>query len=138
MIILLRSINEKDNDIYWSRALLMDILILISCAFKILKKAKDEKVKVWDILSNLKTLDSLKLHDVNSVKRFTNLYTDKKNGFIKIASNRRLDEIFVTVMNKSELLRKILEKPHAQEILSRFARLYVEVKEMVGRNGAYH
>jgi len=138
MIIILRSINEKDNDIYWSRALLMDNFDIHPLdAFKILRTAKDEKTKVWDILSNLKTLDSLKLHDVNSVKRFTNLYTDKKIGFIKLASNRRLDEIFVTVMNKSELLRKILEKPHAQEILSRFARLYDEVKEMVGRNGAY-
>lgn len=138
MLIILRSINEKDNDIYWARALLMDNFDINPLdAFKILRKAREEKTKVWNILSSTKMLDDLKLNDKNSVKRFVNLYTDKKNGFIKLSNNSRLDEVFVTVLNESGLLKRILEKPHAQEILSRFARLYDEVKEMVGRNGGY-
>jgi len=137
MILLLRSVDRPD-DIYMSRVLLMDNFDINPLdVFKILAERKDKKTSIWKILTNTKTLDSLDLHDASAIKRFVNLYMDKDKGFTKLANNNRLDDVFIEVLNKSGLLKKILEKPHAQEILTRLSRLYDEVKEMVGRSGGY-
>ena len=138
MILLLRASESPMTDEYILKAMLLDCFNVNPIdVFKISSERYIRKVKIWEILNNIRILNDLNLNDLNAVKKFVNLFTDPKKGFIKLSANSRLDEIFVEILNKSNLLFKILEKPHAQEILSRFARLYDEVKEMVGRNGAY-
>lgn len=139
MITLLRSINEPyRNDENILKAMLMDNFDIHPLdVLRIGNKRHELKISIWEVITNIKLLSELKLEDIDSIKRFVNLYTDKKKGFIKLSSNSRLDEVFVEVFNKSNLLKSIMEKSHSQEILMKFARLYDEVKEMVGRNGGY-
>ncbi len=138
MILILRSINDPMRNEYILKVMLMDNFEINPLdVFRISSARYEKKISIWEMLTDIRMLESLGLEDPNSIKRFVNLYADKKKGFLKIASNSRLDEVFVEVMNNSGLLVKILEKPHAQEILGKLARLYDEVKEMVGRDGAY-
>ncbi len=138
MILLLRSVEKPNSNEHMTRVLLMDCFDIHPLdAFKVTTKRYEEKGSIWRLITSAQKLDALNLKDASAIKRFVNLYTDKKKGFIKLASNNRLDEVFVEVLNKSGLLKRILEKPHVQEILARLARLYDEVKEHVGRNASY-
>ena len=137
MILLLRSIEKPTEDEYMTKVMFMDNFDINPLdVFKISARRYQDKVKLWDILTNTQVLKELNLKDVDAIKRFVNLYT-ADDGFIKKARNNKLDEIFVDVLNASNLLKKLLEKPDAQEILIRMARLYDEVKERVGRNASY-
>jgi DNA helicase-2/ATP-dependent DNA helicase PcrA len=104
--------------------------------FRISNYRYTKKEKIWNILQDVKQLENLGIKNLVPIQEFIELFNGK-DGFIKKANNSRLDEVFVEVLNKSGLLKKILEKPHAQEILQRIARLYDEVKEHVGRDGSY-
>lgn len=137
LILLLRAANNPNENEYVIKAMLMDCFGIPPLdVFKISTKRYEEKGKVWDILQNKKRLESLNITDTKPIHKFVELFNGK-GGFIQIANNNRLDEVFVDVLNKSGLLSRILEKAHAQEILLRLARLYDEVKELVGRNGSY-
>lgn len=137
LITLLRAVNKPTESEYIIKSMLMDCFEVSPLdVFKISTKRYDEKAKVWDILQDDKKLEEIGVENTGSIKKFVALFDDKE-GFIKTANNNRLDEVFVEILNKSGLLAKILEKPHAQEILQRVARLYDEVKEHVGRDGSY-
>lgn len=139
LITLLRFLNKPDSrDDLFIRVLLMDCFEVSPLdVFKIASLIREEKAKVWDILRDDKKLESLNPENIDTIKKFVELFNNK-DGFIKKANNARLDDVFVEVLNKSGLLSKILEKPHAQEILQRVARLYDEVKKQVGRDGSYN
>ncbi len=137
LILLLRAANNPNENEYVIKAMLMDCFEIPPLdVFKISTKRHEEKGKVWDIMQDTKKLEGLKVKDIDAIKKFIELFNGK-GGFIELANNKRLDEVFVEVLNKSGLLSKILERPHAQEILMRLARLYDEVKELVGRDGSY-
>ncbi|MDO8269919.1 MAG: ATP-dependent DNA helicase [Candidatus Levybacteria bacterium] len=137
MILLLRSVNEPTNNEYIIKAMLMDCFQIHPLdVFKISKARYENKENIWDVLRNKEKLAELELVNTVAIKEFINLYMEEK-GFIKLANNNRLDEVFVEVLNKTGLLKSILTNPHAQEVLSKLARLYDEVKELVGRSGSY-
>lgn len=137
LILLLRAINNPTESEYMIKAMLLDIFnITPTDVYKISAERYKEKCTVWDILLDKSRLESLKIDNKKAIQDFISLINGKE-GFIKLANNNRLDEIFVEVLNRSGLLAKILEKPNAQDILQRISRLYDEVKELVGRNGAY-
>ncbi len=137
MILLLRSINKPMENEYMLKVMLMDNFEINPIdVFKISREQHERKIPVWEVLTNISLLKSLSLIDINAIKKFVNLYSAENGGLLKLTSNSRLDEVFVEALNRSGLIKKILEKPYAQEILARFARLYDEVKEMVGKDGS--
>ncbi len=137
LILLLRAVNKPTENEYIIKAMLMDCFSIPPLdVFRISQFRYAEKEKVWTILQDKEKLESNGIKDLKSIDKFVDLFNGKK-GFLEKAANTRLDEVFVDVLNRSGLLSKILEKPHAQEVLQRIARLYDEVKEHVGRNGSY-
>lgn len=137
LIILLKAVNKPAEPEYIIKSMLMDCFEIDPLdAFRISNYRYSEKEKVWDILQDNEKLKNIGVKNMEAINKFVSLFNGK-DGFVSIANNNRLDEVFVEVLNRSGLISKILQKPHAQEILQRVARLYDEVKEHVGRDGSY-
>lgn len=137
LITLLRAANTPNDNEYIVKAMLMDNFDISPLdVYRVSNERYKEKEKIWDILQDEKRLERLGVKNIQPFKKFVELF-DGNEGFIKKAQNSRLDEVFIDVLNKSGLLSKILEKPHAGDILQKLSRLYDEVKEHVGRDGSY-
>ena len=137
LILLFRLIENPKNE-YVAKALLLDCFEIDPLdAFQIIRTRFDEKGTFWDLLINKKRLSRLDLKNGKAIVSFVDIFVNKKNGFIKKAVNERFDRLFVDVLNKTGLMKSILRKPHAQEILARFTKLYDLVKEEIGKNPAF-
>ncbi len=140
LIVLLRVIAEplKNRDEATKKALLFECFDIAPLdILKLIRKSYEGKYSVWDILNSEELLSEFKIGSKKEIENFVSLFTDAKTGLIKEAANARFDKVFVETLNRSGLMERILEKPHAQEILSRITRLYDVVKEEVGKNSAY-
>jgi DNA helicase-2/ATP-dependent DNA helicase PcrA len=134
IILLFRLIINPNNENV-ARALLLDCFNINPLdAFQIIRSRFDDKGTFWDLLTDKKRLAKLKLANGKEISLFVDLFVNRKNGFIKKAVNDRFDRLFVDVLNNSGLMKSVLSKPHAQEILTRFTRLYDLVKEEIGKN----
>jgi len=137
-IILLKTINKNIKDEFVAKALLLDCFRIEPVdVFKLMRKRYEEKKSIWEILLNEKIKKELNLKSKNTIDKFVKLFMDRDDGFVKLSRNSRFDKVFVEVLNKSGLMEQILQKKHTQEILSRFSRLYDEVKEEVGKNASF-
>jgi hypothetical protein len=95
---------------------------------KINRTIYEQKIQAWELLIDSNNLDALELQDKVAVSKFVNLFMGE-DGFVKASANERFDVLFVDVLNRTGLMKKILAKPHGQEILLRITRLYDEVKK---------
>lgn len=137
LILLLRLISSPNNENV-AKALFLDCFEISPLdVFQIIRTRYDEKGLFWDLLTNKKRLSKLTLKNGKEIARFVDIFINGKNGFVKKASNERFDRLFVDVLNDTGLMKSILEKSHAQEILSKFSRLYDVVKEEIGKNPAF-
>lgn len=132
-ILLLKAVASQ-SDIITERVLLLDCFKMNPLdVFRINRYAYDSKLKVWDILTDPKSLDEIGILNPELIKEFVDLYMGEE-GFVKRSANERLDTLFVDVLNRSGLMDSILKKPNGQEILGRMTRLYDEVKKQVTNN----
>ncbi|RJQ36041.1 ATP-dependent helicase [Candidatus Microgenomates bacterium] len=137
LILLLRVISDplKNRNEYVKKALLLDCFKIQPIdVFKLIRAAYEKKLFIWDIINDEKMLDELSLKSKKEIKNFADLFANQEKGLIKKTMNKRLDGIFVETLNRSGLMKRILEKQHGQEILNRIKQLYDEVGNEIKKN----
>jgi DNA helicase-2/ATP-dependent DNA helicase PcrA len=134
LLALLRVAVNFGDDVALSRVLFFHFLSLPHLdVFKVFKKARDEKISLFDIMRNETVLSELKLENPET---FRTLY-DRMHKWSMVAHNQSLSESFEYIVRESGFLASLLSKPGSLEKIQKLDSLFGEVKALVESHRTY-
>jgi DNA helicase-2/ATP-dependent DNA helicase PcrA len=134
LILLFRTIQNIGSDELLTRAMHIDCLGIHPVdIYRLIQAAKEKKVSVWEMLSQMSGEKENKFENLEKVLEFYLLLLRWK----KIGYNERFDFLFKSVVDESGFLRTILARKHAIATLDKVTSLYEEVKSQIERKSDF-
>ncbi|MEK7621671.1 MAG: ATP-dependent DNA helicase [Patescibacteria group bacterium] len=134
LIALFRVVHHFGDDQYLMPVLHFDFLHLDGLDLHQLNHhAREQKLNLYQLISNLKNLKSLGLHRPEAVSQ---LYQALER-WQKMSRNQTLLNLFGAVINESGFLTALLKQSQAVEKLSRLHTLFDELKRLVATTPNY-
>lgn len=131
LIILLRAIQNVGSEIETLKAMHLDLFDIDPLdIYKILSSSRSENKSILDLLSDPKTLKSLKL---NSLKEITS-FNEKLVKLQKQNHNESFENLFVATLTDTGLKNHILKSSKRYEVLDKLISLFEETRTFVYRN----
>ncbi len=128
LLMLFEAVGDFGSDAKLIKALGIDVLGIDPFkVFKLNRRAKDEKVSIYELLEK-----SGKDADPKIIK-FYELF----KGWVSLSKNIQFDDLFIKILNESGIREGFLGLTERKEILSKFISLFEIVKEKIYRNPDY-
>lgn len=100
--------------------------------YRLIRHGVENKTFVWDILSG-DTFKELKLKDPAKIAAFA----DKIKTWKTMSMNDSFDNVFISILNDSGFLKRVLESKDSFGTIEKLATLYNDIKRLVARDHAF-
>ena len=128
---ILKAIDNFGEDVYLTPLLHMDFFgILPLDVFKLLKFAKKNHLSVFEILKNSKKIKNLELDIPEKLEEMYQRLSD----WAVLSRNEALENLYITLLQQSGIMKKILESPKSMEKMDRLSTLYSEIRNYTLKN----
>lgn len=127
LIMILESVFDFGNEEKFVRILNIDVLGIDPVSvYKLIKTASSERVTVFEVLER-------------SEKTFEKINSFYKifKGWVTLSKNIQFDDLFIKILNESEIRNGLLNSPERNEILTKFITLFETIKEKIYKNPDY-
>jgi DNA helicase-2/ATP-dependent DNA helicase PcrA len=135
LLLLFRTVAYFGSDEFLVKAMHIDCLEIHPVdIYKLLQRAKEEKITLWDLLLKLyQSRAGEEQHPLQTEEKILAFY-QRLLEWRKMAYNERFDFLFKHVVDNSGFLKSVLGKRNALGILDKVTALYEEVKGQIERN----
>jgi DNA helicase-2/ATP-dependent DNA helicase PcrA len=135
IMILLRLINTLGNDMQLVRAMHIDTFAINPLdIYKLIQYAHEKDTPLWNVLAENDSYSAVNLENEDVIKKF---YKDVLLWKTK-SQNESFDDVFVSIINESGILKSILNKKNAIDILDKLTVLYGEIKIRLSKNHRFN
>jgi len=136
LLIILGAVNNFGSETYLAKMLQIDVFNFDPIdIFKIISFSKKENNNLNDVLDNLSTNteNSLKLKNPQQIINFYQTF----KGWLSLNTNIPFDDLFIKILNESQIKRAVLKLPERHEIISKFITLFEEIKAKIYKYPEY-
>jgi DNA helicase-2/ATP-dependent DNA helicase PcrA len=128
---ILKAVANLGEDQYLTPLLHMDFFGIPPLdIFKLIKFSRKNRISLFEILNDPVKHEALILEDGEAMKK---LYQDLCK-WMKQSKNDSLENLYITILQQSGMLKKVLESPKSLEKMDHLATLYSEIRNYTLRN----
>jgi DNA helicase-2/ATP-dependent DNA helicase PcrA len=134
LVAILKAINNMDDDEALAQALFVDFLEFKTVdIYRILRFAHKEKIKISEIISDIKQLAAAKIEEPQKFIAFS----QKLSEGCKLAKNKNIVDFFETIVRQSGFLDHVLSLQGSYDKLNKLEVFFGEIKRAAENHKDY-
>ncbi|OGG40166.1 hypothetical protein A3A21_00725 [Candidatus Jorgensenbacteria bacterium RIFCSPLOWO2_01_FULL_45_25b] len=134
LILLFQTVEHIGDDETLAKALHIDVFDIEPIdIWSLLKRAKEEKITIWNIITSEEKLKEMKLESAKNIHALH----EKLSRWKKVSKNKNLLDVFEIILRESGLLKHLLSSEDPVEKIEKINSLFSEVRNLVERHRNY-